>query len=234
MPIRRRHGLRTVALSAAGSAGPARRLTCLRGRKTVILRPLLGPDGSTDPIERPGELMLAVDHAGRSVAVLRVERAGVAPRRHRRGPVPCGRPGRRGSRRLVGSAAPGVAGCRRLGRRRRSGCLGPVPRRRRRPGTWVTPLATDVHPSAPWSARRCVLPGTWSVCLRWWDPQPPAGGRGSGRANTQAVSRQADEGVAVKTGAYPPLARPRAADERPRASAAGVALAAGGVTSGGS
>lgn len=79
MPIRRRHGLRTVALSAAGSAGPARRLTCLRGRKTVILRPLLGPDGSTDPIERPGELMLAVDHAGRSVAVLRVERAGVAP-----------------------------------------------------------------------------------------------------------------------------------------------------------
>ena len=78
MPIRRRHGLRTVALSAAGSAGPVRRLTCLRGRKTVILRPLLGPDGSTDPIERPGELMLAVDHAGRSVAVLRVERAGVA------------------------------------------------------------------------------------------------------------------------------------------------------------
>lgn len=78
MPIRHRHGLRTVALRAADSAGRRQTAHVLEGRKTVILRPLLGPDGSTDPIERPGELMLAVDHAGRSVAVLRVERAGVA------------------------------------------------------------------------------------------------------------------------------------------------------------
>ena len=79
--MHRRHGLRTVVVSSTAATG--RRHVAhvdhvLEGRKTAVLRPLLDPDGSTDLLERPGELLLAVDHTGRSFAVLRVEEAGVA------------------------------------------------------------------------------------------------------------------------------------------------------------
>ncbi len=78
MPLPRRYGLRTVAVSGDGATG--RRLVdhLLQGRKTAVLRPLIDQDGSTAPLERPGELLLAVDHAGRSVAVLRVDQTGIA------------------------------------------------------------------------------------------------------------------------------------------------------------
>ncbi len=79
--MHRRYGLRTVVVSSMAATG--RRHDdhvdhVLEGRKTAVLRPLLDPDGSTDLLERPGELLLAVDHTGRSFAVLRVEEAGVA------------------------------------------------------------------------------------------------------------------------------------------------------------
>ncbi len=79
--MHRRYGLRTVVVSSMAATG--RRHVdhvdhVLEGRKTAVLRPLLDPDGSTDLLERPGELLLAVDHTGRSFAVLRVEEAGVA------------------------------------------------------------------------------------------------------------------------------------------------------------
>ncbi|SFO26258.1 hypothetical protein SAMN05660359_02340 [Geodermatophilus obscurus] len=76
--MHRRYGLRTVALSGVDATGRRQTDHVLEGRKTAVVRPLLNPDGSTDPVERPGELLLAVDHAGRSVAVLRVETAGIA------------------------------------------------------------------------------------------------------------------------------------------------------------
>ena len=75
--MHRRYGLRTVVVSSVAATGRRHVDHVLEGRKTAVLRPLLDPDGSTDPLERPGELLLAVDHAGRSVAVLRVEAAGV-------------------------------------------------------------------------------------------------------------------------------------------------------------
>jgi hypothetical protein len=78
MPMHRRYGLRTVALSGPRATGRRQIDHVLEGRKTVVLRPLLNPDGSTDALERPGELLMALDPAGRSVAVLRVERAGIA------------------------------------------------------------------------------------------------------------------------------------------------------------
>lgn len=76
--MHRRYGLRTVVVSTVAASGRRHVDHVLEGRKTAVLRPLLDPDGSTDPLERPGELLLAVDHAGRSIAVLRVEKAGVA------------------------------------------------------------------------------------------------------------------------------------------------------------
>ena len=76
--MHRRYGLRTVVVSSGATTGRRSVDHVLEGRKTAVLRPLLDPDGSTDPFERPGELLLAVDHTGRSVAVLRVEETGVA------------------------------------------------------------------------------------------------------------------------------------------------------------
>jgi uncharacterized protein YhfF len=79
MTLHRRYGLRTVVLRGVDATGRRQVNHILQGRKTAVLRPLIDPDGSTHPLERPGELLLAVDHNGRSVAVLRVERAGVTP-----------------------------------------------------------------------------------------------------------------------------------------------------------
>lgn len=76
--MHRRYGLRTVVLSSVAANARGHVDHVLEGRKTAVLRPLHRPDGSTDRLERPAELLLAVDHAGRSVAVLRVEEAGVA------------------------------------------------------------------------------------------------------------------------------------------------------------
>jgi uncharacterized protein YhfF len=75
MVMHRRYGLRTVALSGVDATGRRQIDQILQGRKTAFLRPLLSPEGSTDPLERPGELLLALDPAGRSVAVLRVQTA---------------------------------------------------------------------------------------------------------------------------------------------------------------
>ncbi len=75
--MHRRYGLRTVVVSTLAATGRRHVDHVLEGRKTAVLRPRLDRDGSTDPLERPGELLLAVDHDGRSVAVLRVEDAGV-------------------------------------------------------------------------------------------------------------------------------------------------------------
>ncbi len=77
MVMHRRYGLRTVALRGLDATGRRQVDHLLEGRKTAVLRPLLNPDGSTDPIERPGELLLALDHAGCSIAVLRVETTGI-------------------------------------------------------------------------------------------------------------------------------------------------------------
>ncbi len=77
MAIHRRYGLRTVVLGGVDATGRRQIDHILTGRKTVVLRPLLNPDGSTDALERPGELLLAVDAAGRSLAVLRVQTTGI-------------------------------------------------------------------------------------------------------------------------------------------------------------
>lgn len=77
MPLHRRHGLRTVALTGEGASGHRQVTHLLEGRKTVLLRPRRGPDGSTALLEHPGELILAIDQAGRSIAVLRVESVGI-------------------------------------------------------------------------------------------------------------------------------------------------------------
>jgi uncharacterized protein YhfF len=77
MAIHRRYGLRTVVLGGVDATGRRQIDHVLTGRKTAVLRPLLNPDGSTDALERPGELLLAVDATGRSLAVLRVQTTGI-------------------------------------------------------------------------------------------------------------------------------------------------------------